>query len=162
MDLFQILAILITLAALFSYLNHRFFELPTTIGVMLIALVFSLSLVLLDALGLSLLQQEEEFLARIDFNKTLLDGMLSFLLFAGAIHVDINDLARQKWVIGILATGGVISSTFLIGSASWLLFGWFDFQVPFIYCLLFGALISPTDPIAVLGILKTAGAPKNL
>jgi CPA1 family monovalent cation:H+ antiporter len=162
LDLFQILAVLITLTALFSYLNHRFFGLPTTIGVMLIALVFSLVLVLFDALGFSLLRQEEEFLARIDFNKTLLNGMLSFLLFAGAIHVDINDLARQKWVIGILASGGVLASTFLIATASWLLLGWFDFRVPFIHCLLFGALISPTDPIAVLGVLKRAGAPRDL
>jgi CPA1 family monovalent cation:H+ antiporter len=89
-------------------------------------------------------------------------GMLSFLLFAGALHVNLSDLADQKWVIAILATFGVTLSTFLIGGATWYVLNWIGISIPFIYCLLFGSLISPTDPIAVMGILKTAGAPKSL
>lgn len=87
---------------------------------------------------------------------------LSFLLFAGALHVDLNDLARQKWVIAILATASVVGATFLIGGGAWLLFRLLGLEVPLIYCLLFGALISPTDPIAVLGVLRSAGAPEPL
>ncbi len=162
MDLFTILAILITLAAVFSYLNHRYIGLPVTIGVMLIALVMSLMLNLLGSFGLGLKQQAELLLGSVDFSKTLLHGMLSFLLFAGALHIDINDLTELKWSIGSLATVGTLVSTFLVGMLTWLVLGGFGIELSYIYCLLFGALISPTDPIAVLGILKTAGAPKSL
>ncbi len=162
MNLFTILAILITLTALFSYVNYRFIGLPTTIGVMLIALLMSLALVVLDALGVPLRTQADALLQSIDFDEALLQGMLSFLLFAGALHVNINDLAARKWTIGLLSTFGVLLSTFLIGTMTWLVLGSLDIGIPFLYCLVFGALISPTDPIAVLGILKTAGAPKML
>ena len=163
MDVLQIAALLLSLAAVFSYLNHRFVRLPTTIGLMLIALLVSLALLGLDLAGLNFpADWARNVLGGIDFNQTLLHGMLSFLLFAGALHVNLEDLARQKWVIGILASVGVITSTFLIGLLSWWLFGLLGFGIDFIYCLLFGALISPTDPIAVLGILKTVGAPKSL
>ena len=162
MDLFTILAILITLTALFSYVNYRFIGLPTTIGVMLIALLMSLALIVLDAFGVALREQADALLRSIDFDEALLQGMLSFLLFAGALHVNINDLVERKWTIGSLATLGVLISTFLIGTMTWLVLGWLGVPMAFIYCLLFGALISPTDPIAVLGILKTAGTPKRL
>ncbi len=162
MDLFTVLAILITLTALFSYVNYRFIGLPTTIGVMLIALLMSLALVVLDAFGVPLRGQADALLHSIDFDEALLQGMLSFLLFAGALHVNINDLAARKWTIGLLSTVGVLISTFLIGTMTWMVLGSLDVAMPFIYCLVFGALISPTDPIAVLGILKTAGAPKSL
>ncbi len=162
MNLFNILAILITLTALFSYINHRYIGLPVTIGVMLIALLMSLILNLLGWFGFGLEQQAETWLRSIDFNKTLLHGMLSFLLFAGALHININDLLERKWSIGLLATVGTLISTFLVGTLTWLVLGWFGIELPYIYCLLFGALISPTDPIAVCGILKTAGAPKSL
>lgn len=162
MNLFDIIAILISLAALFSYMNFCYLRLPTTIGVMIISLLLSVSLILLSHIGLDITHQAEIILGQIDFDETLMQGMLSYLLFAGALHVNLDDLARQKWFIGILATLGVILSTFIIGSLVWILFGWLDIQLPFIYCLLFGALISPTDPIAVLAILKTAGAPKSL
>lgn len=162
MNLFDIIAVLISLTALFSYLNFRFLGLPTTIGVMLISLLFSISLILLGQTGLDFTRQAETILGRIDFDETLMQGMLSYLLFAGALHVNLEDLARQKWLIGILATIGVVLSTFIIGSLVWLSFGWLDMQLPYIYCLLFGALISPTDPIAVLAILRSAGAPKSL
>ncbi|MCH7977566.1 MAG: sodium:proton antiporter [Acidobacteria bacterium] len=162
MDLFNIIAILITLAAVFSYINHRYIGLPVTIGVMLIALAMSLMLNLLGWFGLGVEQQAVIWLARIDFDKTLLHGMLSFLLFAGALHIDINDLAERKWTIGTLATVGTLLSSLLVGVLTWWVLGWVGIELSFIYCLLFGSLISPTDPIAVLGILKTAKAPKSL
>ncbi len=162
MDLFAIVAALLTLTALFSYVNHRFLGLPASIGVMLLALVCSLALVGLHAVGVDLRDQAEALLQRIDFDKTILQGMLSFLLFAGALHVNINALLDLKWVIGLLTTLGVLVSTFLIGTATWGVLSWLGIGLPFVYCLLFGALISPTDPIAVLGILKTAGVPKSL
>ena len=160
MRLFDIIAILISLSAVFSWLNYRVLKLPTAIGLMLSALLMSLVLQLPIFGGLE--HQAEAMLASIDFDQTLLHGMLSFLLFAGALHVNLNDLAQQRWVIGILSTVGVVGATFLIGGGVYYLFAWLDIDVPFIYCLLFGSLISPTDPIAVLGILKSAGAPKTL
>lgn len=162
MNLFDIIAILISLAALFSYLNFCYLRLPTTIGVMIISLVISILLILLSYTGFNLTRQAEIILSQIDFDETLMQGMLSYLLFAGALHVNLDDLARQRWFIGILATLGTILSTFIIGSLVWILFIWLNIQLPYIYCLLFGALISPTDPIAVLAILRTAGAPKSL
>ncbi len=162
MKLFNILAILITLSAGFSYINHRFIRLPTTIGLMAISLLVSLGLIALGSLGFGLEEDARVLLNSIDFDETLLHGMLSFLLFAGALHVNLVDLARQKYIIGTLATFGVIGSTFIIGLASWWVLGWLGMDLPFIYCLLFGALISPTDPIAVMGILKKARVPASL
>lgn len=163
MDILNIAAILITVSAIFSYINHRFIKLPTTIGLMLIALVVSLLLIASKHLGIGNIEQYAENIVRqIDFNETLMHGMLSFLLFAGALHVNINDLAKHKWVIASLATVGMLMSTFIIGTVTWYILSWIGVETPFIYCLLFGSLISPTDPIAVLGILKTAGAPKSL
>lgn len=162
MTLFDILATLLSLSALFSYLNHRFIRLPTTIGLMLIALMMSLGIIVLDQFDLGLGEQIHILMEQIDFNTTLMQGMLSFLLFAGALHVNLNDLAKNKWIITALATVGVSVSTLLIGGASYWVMGKLGIDLPFIYCLLFGALISPTDPIAVLGILKTAGAAKSL
>ncbi len=163
MTLESIVALLITLTAFFSYINARLFKLPNTIGIMLGALIFSISLVVLGKFGyVNIGHHVEDMMAQIDFNEALMHGMLSFLLFAGALHVNLNDLAKQKYVIAIMATLGVVVSTFLIGSLTWYILGFLDIQISYIYCLVFGALISPTDPIAVLGILKTAGAPKSL
>jgi CPA1 family monovalent cation:H+ antiporter len=162
MKLFNILAILITLSAAFSYINHRFIRWPTTIGLMVIALLVSLGLIALGPLGLGLKEDARLLLDSIDFDETLLHGMLSFLLFAGALHVNLMDLARQKYIIGSLATVGVVGSTFIMGFTSWWVLGGLGIKLPFIYCLLFGALISPTDPIAVMGILKKAGVPESL
>ncbi len=163
MDILNTAALLISLAALFSYLNYRFVRLPNTIGIMIISLVISLALLLIGKAGWSgLIQHANSFLRSIDFHETLMDGMLSFLLFAGALHVNINDLKQQRWVIGILATFGVITSTFIIGTLAWIVLNALNISLPYIYCLLFGALISPTDPIAVLGILKNARVAKTL
>lgn len=163
MDLFGTASLLMTVTALFAYVNYRFIRLPITIGVMVISLLFSLLLVLLSKAGLSFgIEYTEKLLSGIDFNATLMEGMLSFLLFAGALHINLNELLDKRWVVGILASIGVITSTLIVGVVSWLILGWFGLQMPFIYCLLFGSLIAPTDPVAVLAILKTAGASKSL
>ena len=162
MSLFDIIAILITLTALFSYINFRYLKLPTTIGVMFISLALSIGLILMKYTGLDFTTHAKSIIGEIDFNETLMQGMLSYLLFAGALHVNLDDLADQKWIIAILATLGVVCSTFLIGTLFWIVLDWTDLQLSYIYCLLFGALISPTDPIAVLAILRTAGASKAL
>ena len=162
MDLFDILAIVLTLTAGFSYLNYRFVGLPVTIGVMVIALVVSLLLQGIDLLGFHLEEQAAGWLESIDFNKTLLHGMLSFLLFAGALHVNLNNLFDQKWAIGSLATVGILLSTFLVGTFTYGVLALIGIPLAYLTCLVFGALISPTDPIAVLSILKNAKAPKSL
>ena len=162
MELFNILAILITLSALFAYINDRFIKLPTTIGVMAISLVGSLGLVALPPLGFGLEEDALRLINSIDFDETLLHGMLSFLLFAGALHIDLERLGRQKWIISILATVGMIGSTFIIGTLTWLVLDWLGIGLSLMQCLLFGALISPTDPIAVLSILKKARVPESL
>lgn len=162
MKLFHILSVLISLSAVFSFINYRFLKLPTSIGLMLIAMLASLALLLLGPLSFGLKGEVAVLLASVDFDETLLHGMLSLLLFAGALHVNLTDLAKQRWMITILATAGVLSATFMIGYMAYWVFALLGMEVRLIYCLLFGALISPTDPIAVLGILKQAGAPKTL
>ena len=162
-DLFSIVAALLTLAAAFAYLNHRYIHLPTTIGVMLIAIAGSLAVVGLHAIGLVNLEEPvRALLASIDFDEALLEGMLSFLLFAGALHVDLNDLAEEKLTIGALATVGLLLSTFIVGALTYYAAAALGIELSFLYALLFGALVSPTDPIAVMGLLKTAGVPKRL
>jgi CPA1 family monovalent cation:H+ antiporter len=163
MSILDVAAVLITLSAIFSYLNYRYVRLPSAIGLMLIALSLSLALLGLGKLGLGNIEQEaESFIRSIDFNRALMHGMLSFLLFAGALHVSLRDLAAQKWIVGSLATFGTVASTFVVGTMFWFSSRLLGFEIGFTYCLLFGALISPTDPIAVLGILKSAGVPKSL
>lgn len=162
MDFFEIIALLLTVSAFFSFLNYRFVKLPTTIGLMVIGLLFSLLLVMVGLFIPRVANWAVSFLNAISFDRTLLHGMLSVLLFAGALHVNVNDLRSQYLIISLLATVGVIMSTFLVGTISWLLFTHLGFDISYLYCLLFGALISPTDPIAVLGILKSAGVPKSL
>ncbi len=162
MTIIQITAILVTLTALFSYLNYRYIRLPTTIGVMLIALVASLALIGLNHLGVSIAPAAQRLLKQVDFDNTLMQGMLCFLLFAGSLHINLNDLAEQKWVITTLAVAGVVISMFVFGTAIYCVFDWVGLDLPYAWCLLFGALISPTDPIAVLGILKSANVPPTL
>jgi CPA1 family monovalent cation:H+ antiporter len=162
--MFDIAAICLALTALLAYLNHRFVRLPTTIGVMVIALTISLGILILDLFGLDfgLRQYEESLVASIDFSEVLMQGMLSFLLFAGALHIDLGALRARRWQVGLLAIGGTVLSTLVVGYAMHLILPWIGIDLPLVYCLLFGALISPTDPIAVMGILKSAGAPKSL
>ena len=163
MDLVNLIAIILSLSAAFSYLNFRFIGLPTTIGVMLIALVCSMMMIALEQAGiLNVRDQAEAMLSNVDFNKALMNGMLSFLLFAGALHISTSDLADMKWTVGLLATVGVVISTFVVGSLTYLLLLAFGLKVSFVFCLLFGALISPTDPIAVMATLKRAGISRSL
>lgn len=162
MDLFTIITILIILSAVFGYINVRFLKLPVTIGLMVISIVFSLIMLLFGQFNPTLLEWERMLVSSIDFPAVLLEGMLSFLLFAGSLHVDFAQLREQRWPIMLFATLGVITSTFLIGGATYFMLQLLGMPIDFIFCLLFGALISPTDPIAVLGILKKAGVPKKL
>ncbi len=162
MNLINTVTVLVCLSALFGYINHRFLKLPIKIGLMIIALSMSLALVLLNSVGIGLAGEARAFVQGIDFNLALMQGMLSFLLFAGALHVNLDDLFKQKGIIAILASAGVILSTFIVGTASYYGFRLVGLELAYIYCLLFGALISPTDPIAVVGIMKLARAPKTL
>ena len=160
----QIVAICLVITALLAYVNHRFIGLPTTIGVMAAAMVLSLLLVVLDAAGFDhgLRQREELFLRSVDFTDVLMRGMLSLLLFAGALHVDMRALRRYRWPVIGLAVVGTLLSTLLVGFGLWVALPLVGLALPFLYCMLFGALISPTDPIAVIGIVKSVGAPSEL
>jgi CPA1 family monovalent cation:H+ antiporter len=162
MPFLDVAAVLLTLAAVFGWVNFKFLKLPTTIGVMLIGLVLSILLLLLKDVIPAIPEAADHFAEGIDFNRTLMDGMLSYLLFAGALHVNLDDLRQQKWVVALMASVGVVLSTFLVGTAAFYLLPLFGFEVAYVWCLVFGALISPTDPVAVLGLLKQAGAPKSL
>jgi len=162
MDLFSIASILIVLSALFGYINVKFLKLPNTIGLMIIAILFTIGLFLTSMINPSLLHMAENLIAQIDFKVVLLDIMLGFLLFAGALHTNFDQLKVQRGPVMIFATVGVLTSTFLIGGFAFYIFNALGLGVQFIHCLLFGALISPTDPIAVLGIMKKAGVPKIL
>jgi len=161
---FDTAAVLIAVAALSGYLNHRFLRLPATTGTLAVALVSSLVLVSVDlalpAWGLR--DTLSTFLREIDFNEALMHGMLSFLLFAGALHIDLDDLLQNKWTIATLATVGVLISTVVVGALTYFAFRLAGIDIAFIVCLVFGALISPTDPIAVMGLLKELKAPRSL
>ncbi|WP_296266168.1 cation:proton antiporter [Pseudomonas sp. UBA6562] len=159
----ELVAAFICLTTLLTYVNYRFIGLPPAIGVMVTALLFSLMIQGLSLLGFPGLEARVEGLMnQIDFNDLLMHWMLSFLLFAGALHVNLGDLRSYRWPIGLLATVGVLIATVVIGLLAHWVFALFGWHVSLIYCLLFGALISPTDPIAVLGALRTANAPKPL
>ena len=162
MRLFDLVAVLLVLAAGFSYLNHRLLKLPSTIGLMALTLIASIFLVAVGQFVPSLRLEAEGFVRRVDFSEAVLHGMLGFLLFAGALHVKLDDLARWRTPIAVLATVGVVLSTLLVGGFTWLVFATLGVEARPIYCFLFGALIAPTDPIAVLGLLKQFGAPKAL
>ncbi|HBL97040.1 MAG TPA: sodium:proton antiporter, partial [Psychrobacter sp.] len=163
LTILEISAIFLSITASLTYVNHRFIGLPTTIGVMVISIVLSIGAIFLGFLGFDqLIDYEVSLLEQLDFTEVLLDGMLSMLLFAGALHVNIGDLRRYKLPIGILAGLGTIVSAMLIATAVYFMLPIFGFGLPFLWCLLFGALISPTDPIAVMGILASAGAPKSI
>jgi len=164
LSLFNLATLMVALAAIFGYLNHRLLKLPPTIGLVIIALLASLIAVGLDALlpDLGFGAAVRATVLQIDFNETLMEGMLGFLLFAGALHVDLRQLYDGRWAIAAMATVGVLISTFVVGLLSYGLVSLLGVDLPLIYCLLFGALISPTDPVAVLGILKTVKVPPSL
>jgi len=162
MELFPLISLLIVLSASFAYVNFRYLKLPNAIGLMLVSLLFSLAIIAINPIVPSLKIEVETILGGIDFSELLLEVMLSFMLFAGAIHIKFEDLKAEKLSILLYSTISVILSTFLVGYSSFYILGWFDFDVTLIQCLLFGALISPTDPIAVISILKSAGVSKSL
>ncbi len=164
MSLFDIVAILLLLAAVFGYLNTRYLRLPPSVGLLLISLGSSLGVMLVHLCfpGLGLIDVIRDYFQNIDFNEALMHGMLGFLLFAGALHADLDYFVQRRWTIALLATVGLLISTALIGVMSRFIFGWLGFAVPWLVCLLFGALISPTDPISVMGTLKTLHAPPRL
>jgi len=162
MTIFQTIGVLIALAALLSYVNHRYLHLPSTIGLMAITLLGSLAMVLLGHFGILDLANAATFVASINFSAVFLHGMLGFLLFAGALHVDVQELRNAKVPVAVLATVGVVAATFLIGILFWAGAHWLGYQISLIHALLFGALIAPTDPIAVLGIIRKSGASKRL
>ncbi len=161
--LLNISAILLGFAAFFGWLNTMFLRLPLTIGLMVIALLASLAVTGLDvAFDLGFGERARTALAQIDFHDSLMIGMLHLLLFAGALHTDLEALLRHKWHILLMATVGVVISTFFIGFATYYLLGALGWQVSLIWCLVFGSLISPTDPVAVLSIIRTLTVPKTL
>ncbi|WP_372897497.1 cation:proton antiporter [Stieleria sp.] len=162
MELFTIASTVIALSALFGYVNVKLLKLPNTIGLMVIAIVFTLVLFASSMFTDVFLASAEHLIGAIDFESVLLDVMLGFLLFAGAMHTNFDQLRIQRWPVLVFSTLGVLASTFIVAVSVHFVFGWMGLEVPMIHCLLFGALISPTDPIAVLGILKKAGVPKAL
>ncbi|CDF80696.1 Na+/H+ antiporter NhaP [Formosa agariphila KMM 3901] len=162
MDYFVIITTLVFLSAVFGYINVRFLKMPNTIGLMFITLVFTLVVLAIGTIDKTLLLAERKLITEIDFETVLLDIMLSFMLFAGALHTNFEQLRIQRWPVFVFATVGTLLSTFFIGGLMYGVLMLLGLDVDLIYCLLFGALISPTDPIAVLGILKKVGVPKDL
>ena len=162
MTTFRIIAGVLSLAAFCNYLNHRFVKLPASVGQMAFALIISVLLLLLEASGIVDLRPANNFIYEIDFSNALLHGMLSFFLFAGALLIDLEDLKSVIWPVTFLATVGVVIAIFVTGTLVWYAAGFAGFHLPYIYALLFGALISPTDPIAVLSFLKEARIAKSL
>jgi CPA1 family monovalent cation:H+ antiporter len=162
MHLFHLFSILIVLAAGFAYINLRILKLPTSIGLMLVSLVFSLAILVSGHFFPSLKAMIANMMVNINFSELLLEGMLSFMLFAGAIHLKYEDLRHEKLTIILFSTISVVLSTFIIGISSHYILKLLGFEVGLTNALLFGALISPTDPISVLSILKSAGISKSL
>ncbi|TWI98894.1 sodium/proton antiporter (CPA1 family) [Mucilaginibacter frigoritolerans] len=162
MNTYHIISILIFLTSVFAYINDRWIKWAPTIGIMVIALFSSILIAITGYLVPEISSKALVLVSNINFEQVLMKIMLSFLLFAGALHIDANKLNKEKWPVMVLATIGTFLSTFLVSIMAWYLFQFFGISVPYIYCLLFGALISPTDPIAVMGILKQAGIPQSL
>ena len=162
MELYYSFSVLIVLASFFSYLNLRYLKLPSTIGIMIIAMLSSVVLVLTGSLFPKTFDHFSTLLQEVDFTEVLMGAMLNFLLFAGAIHINLVDLREQRAPVIIFSTVSVVISTFAVGALVYYITPLFGFQIPFIYALLFGSLISPTDPIAVMGVLKDANVKKSL
>jgi|TARA_R110000868_G_scaffold38_16_gene382 monovalent cation:H+ antiporter, CPA1 family len=164
LSLFDMIAVLLVLTAAFGWINHVVLKLPQTIGLLVMALAASLVLIGVELAFPQFVIYEDAvaLLNQVDFQSTVLDGMLAFLLFAGALHVDFNAMRSRLLTISIMATFGVLISTALIGTGFWLLANLFGVAIPFVWALVFGALISPTDPVAVLSTLKQVKVPQAL
>ncbi len=157
-------ALILVCVSIFGYINHRFLKLPITVGLVIIALVTGLAVMIIDMImpSLGVTGILKNWLNEIDFNRTLMNGMLSFLLFAGALHVDLNGLMKVKIHVAVLATIGVMISTLINGTCFYYFAQIFGFQIEYLYCLIFGVIVSPTDPVAVLALLKRLKVPKRL
>ncbi len=162
MNLFHLFSILIVLSAAFAYINFRVLKLPTAIGLMLVSLIFSFLILIAGYFYPALSHMVETRLEGLNFSELLLESMLSFMLFAGAIHIKYENLRSEKLSIILFSTVSVLISTFVVGFAAYHLLNFFGLEINLVHALLFGALISPTDPIAVLSILKSAGVSKSL
>ncbi len=162
MDFFHLLSVLIVLSAGFAYINFRFFKLPSSIGLMIISLLFSISMIAGGTFFLPFKNMVSAHLSSINFSELLLEVLLSFMLFAGAIHLKYKDLISESLSIILFATISVVISTVIIGYSSYFLLGIFGIKVQLIHAMLFGSLLSPTDPIAVLSIIKKSGISKSL
>ena len=162
MQVYNLITIIIVLTAVFGYINFKFLKLPAAIGIMIISIVASLAVVGIGFFSPGFFKKTTDLISAVDFHTALMKVMLSFLLFAGAIHIDINKLKKESASIITFSTMGVLLSTFIVGGLLFVVSKWFGYSIEFIYCLLFGALISPTDPIAVLGILKKSKIPPSL
>lgn len=162
--LFDTVAVLFVIAAVFGYINNKVFKLPFAIGMMFAGLIASSCIVVAEWIyPMAILGTVRSmFITDVNFTDALMHGMLSFLLFAGAMHTDLSKLRKWAVTIGMLTTVGVIISAAIIGVVSYFLFLGLDVPVPFAYCLVFGALITPTDPVAVLGIMHASGAPRDI
>lgn len=162
MELYYSLSVLIVLASFFAYFNVRFLKLPSTIGIMVIAMAVSIFLVVFGNVFPNTLNKISTLISGFDFTELLMGAMINFLLFAGAIHINLRDLHEQRVPVVVFSTVSVVISTFVVGSMLYFLMPFINLDIPYIYCLLFGALISPTDPVAVLSILKQANVRKSL
>jgi monovalent cation:H+ antiporter, CPA1 family len=162
MSLFESIGALAAVVAVFGYINYRVIRLPDTVGITAMGLAATLLLEVAGRHVPGVVEWASAFSAHIDFTEVIFHGLLGILLFAGSLHINISDLARQKLPVLVMSTVGVVLSTAIVGFGTWWVLGAIGIQIGLMYCLLFGALISPTDPIAVLGILKTAGVPKAL
>ncbi|HEY1812907.1 MAG TPA: sodium:proton antiporter [Kofleriaceae bacterium] len=162
MTTIQLVALLVSLTAALAYVNARFIKLPSQVGMLAAALVCSLGVVGLDALGLIDAGHVRQAVAELDFGHTLVHGVLGLMLFAGALHIRGDELAEMRWPIVALSLGGTVASTVIVGGAMYVLLVALGHDVGWLDAMLFGALISPTDPIAVLGVLKTSKVPRAL
>lgn len=162
MNTFTLITALVTISALISYINNRFIKLPGTIGVIVVSLLLSVLILLTGKIFPDAFAFIKELTNSIDFTGVLLDVMLGFLLFASALHFDVNKLRQQRYPVLVLSTIGVVGSTFIFGFLLHYAAQVLHIDLPLIYCLLFGALISPTDPVAVLSILKKSKVPSSL
>ena len=162
MGLFYAMGLVLTLIALGGYLNARLFRLPEPVGITAVGLVISLGVSIAGVALPSVAQWALDTVSDLDFTAVVFQGMLGLLLFAGSLHIDWSDIASEKWAIGALASIGVVLSTVIVGALLYYAANWAGLSLPFMQCLLFGALISPTDPIAVLGVLRTLAVPKRL
>ena len=161
-DVFAAIAIILSFSALASYINHRYLNLPQTIALMAISLALSLIAVILGTIGVIEQEWIKEFVESLHFDEVLLHALLAYLLFAGALHIDLQALRGVLLQTATLATFSVVASGTIAGTLFWLVANFLGFDVKLIHGFLFGALIAPTDPVAVLGILKRVGAPKTL